>query len=167
LGSPPAPTLFPYTTLFRSEERGHPGLVHARLARAFRKPAARERWRDDIERIVRIAAVRRGVGEQREELRHLEERARPAMQEQDRNRVRPAPRLAKEMQTEAVDVRQKVGKRVEALLLRAPVEAVAPVSEQLAQVVEVRAVIPGAAGDLVGPPCAVDAVAEVRERVLR
>jgi hypothetical protein len=88
------------------------------------------------------------------------------VQDEERDRVRSPAAGVNEMQIEPVDLGDEMGERVQLALLRAPVEAVAPVVEQLPEVFEVRPVIPAAPGDLVGPPRARDALAQVGERPL-
>ena len=61
----------------------------------------------------------------------------------------------------AVDVRRELGQFVQPALLLAPVELPEPVVGQLPQVVQVRAVVPSRAVDLVGPACSSDPAAQV------
>ena len=58
---------------------------------------------------------------------------------------------------------RKCGHRLNRVFLRAPVELGAPVLAQLLEVLEVGAVVPTRAGDLVGPACACQPVAEIVE----
>src|SRR5215510_4247288 len=65
-----------------------------------------------------------------------------------------------------VDLRQrhrKLLEGIEARLVHAPVILGAPVVDELAQIRQVRAVLPARAGDLVGPADAVQPLAEVSE----
>src|SRR5207249_11854544 len=61
----------------------------------------------------------------------------------------------------AADAGAELRQRVEPRLRHAPVEALAPVGDQLAQVGEVRTVGPARAGDLVGEARAREALAQV------
>src|SRR5262245_19131685 len=58
-----------------------------------------------------------------------------------------------EVNVEAVDVGLELREPVEAALLRAPVEAVAPVGNQFFEVAGVNSVVPAHAGQFVRKPC--------------
>ena len=88
------------------------------------------------------------------------------MREQQRERRRPLALDVQEVQVDAVQRHLELRKGVEPRLLRAPVEAVAPVLDQLAQVRDVGAVGPGLAGRLVGEARAREALAQVGDRVV-
>jgi hypothetical protein len=77
---------------------------------------------DDVEGIVGSAAVRRGVGQQRQQLEMLDEGARKAVSEHDRERVGPLASLVHEVHADAVQVGAVVREPVEPPLLRTPIE---------------------------------------------
>jgi hypothetical protein len=54
------------------------------------------------------------------------------------------------MDIEAVDARFELLELVQAALLRAPVEPLAPVGDELLEILQVRAVVPAGRGDFVG-----------------
>src|SRR2546422_10614117 len=91
------------------------------------------------------------------------DRARPAVQEQEREGGWADAWL---MDAVHLDLRQGHGKLlegIEACLVHTPVILGAPVLDELAQIRQVRAVLPASAGDLVGPADAVQPRAQVGE----
>ena len=147
----------------RGEEVGHLRHAEARLVRLERERVARQRRRDDGERVSRIAAEARRIGQHRDQPPEFDDRARPAVREQQRHRARPHPGLVDEVQVDAAQRHGELPARVELHLLRAPVVAVAPVADERLHVGEVGAVAPRLAGDLVGPAHARQARAQVVE----
>jgi hypothetical protein len=137
------------------------------MPRPVGEAEAGDRGHDHVERVGGIAAVTLRVGQARDQVEHLDERARPAVHDQQRQRRRPAPARVDQVQAEAVDVRAEVRQRVDRALLRAPVEPGLPVAHELAHVAEARAVVPARALDLVRPARAREALAEVVEHGLR
>ena len=96
-----------------------------------------------------LAAVRLRVGQPRDDVEELDDRAGPAVREEQRQRVRVRRARVDEVDRLAVDARAEVLELVEPRLLRAPVVLVAPVLDQLAQVVDRDPVLPARALDLV------------------
>jgi hypothetical protein len=126
-----------------------------------------QRRHDHLDGIRGIAAVRRRIGERRRDLDHLAERARPAVQQDDRRtRGSSAGRQARDVDVEIADPGSVAGEHtVEPLLRRAPVETVHP---RVGELPEVRAVDPQLPRDIrglvrpAGPPDPVDQVVEHR-----
>ncbi len=73
-------------------EAGDPMGVIPRSRAGVRKADAGQGRNDDVERIRRVAAMRRRVGQQGKNAPHLDEAARPAMADDERKRPRPLPR---------------------------------------------------------------------------
>ena len=86
-------------------ERCRPGDFDAGLGGVVREAEAGQRWSDHVEGISRIAAVGRGIGEQRDELVHLEERPWPAVRDDERHRVGTLSSLVDEVYPQASDRR--------------------------------------------------------------
>src|SRR5439155_3484590 len=84
-----------------------------------------------------------------------------AVRDHERERCRPRTAHVDEVDAEAADAGAELREGVEPRLGRAPVEALTPVGDQVAQVGEVRAVGPARAGDLVGEARAREALAQV------
>lgn len=124
-----------------SEQLGDPSHAHPRLGGTLGEAVARQRRHDDVERVGRVAAEAPWVAEQRDDLEHLQECAGPAVQQQRRG-IGAAAALVHEVQAQPVDLGAELRELVDRPLLLAPVEAVAPVGAQLAQVVQVAAVVP-------------------------
>ena len=101
-----------------------------------------------------------GIDKQRNDLQHLDERARPAVQEQERNRVRIRTADMHEVNPHPADGRVKVLESIESRLLRSPIERVSPVRDELAEIRRIRAVLPPRSWQLVGPT-------RVRETVVK
>ena len=81
--------------------------VRSSLRRPAREPVARDGRRDDSERIGRIAAVRRRVREQRNDLEHLDDASRPTVRQDQRDRRRPCADLMDEVDTMVVDLERR------------------------------------------------------------
>ena len=81
--------------------------------------------------------------------------------------ARPDAAHVDEVDAEPADAGAELREAVERRLVRAPVVAIAPVGDQLAQVGEVRPVGPAGAGDLVGEARAREALAQVGEDGVR
>ena len=133
----------------------------AALGRLPRKPESWKRNRDDVKRIVRVAAVSGGIGERADDLRELSDGSRPAMGHSERKGVGVLRALVNEMNVEAVDAGRELVELVETLLGGSPVELLAPVGDELLEIRQVRAVIPVRAGDLSGKSRARQALLQI------
>src|SRR5579884_2395449 len=111
----------------------------------------------------RVDAVRARVGQRTDDVEELDDRAGPAVRDDERERVRLGRPHVEEVDALAVDLRDELVERVEPRLLLAPVVPVPPVLDELAQVAELRAVVPARARDLLGKPRAREALAQVVE----
>jgi hypothetical protein len=148
-------------------QRGHPAPGHPARRRPVGEAEARHRRHDDVEGIRGIAAVGRRIAEERDEGEHLDERAGPAMGDEERQRRRPAAPRMDEVDAETVDIHAAVGERVHRALFTPPVESRAPVLDDVPEVGEAGAVVPAGALDLVRPARAAEALPQVVERRLR
>ena len=79
----------------------------------------------------------------------------------------PLPGHVQEMHVDVVQRRLELRERVQPRLLGAPVETAAPVLDQAAQVIDVRAVFPGLAGRLIGESRARETFAQIGNRRVR
>src|ERR1700730_18491686 len=95
---------------------------HAANGGTVGESESRQRWNDHVERVRGIAAMARWIGQQRDNLDHLKERARPAMGEKYRQWLRPLAAFMNEVDAEAIDFSTKLRKAIEPCLLRSPVE---------------------------------------------
>ena len=136
----------------------------ARLVLAERQRVPRQRGHDDGEGVRGVAAVRRRVGQQRNQLQEFEHRPGPAVRQQQRLRVRAAALDVQEVHVDAVDARHELRPRVERGLGPAPVVGVRPVVDQLAHETDRRAVGPRRLGRLVRPAHAREARREIGDR---
>ena len=91
--------------LHQRDPRGGDPLDRPALRRAVRKAVAGERGRDEVEGVARVAAVRGGIGERADHLEELDHRSRPAMGDDQRQRVRFRRADVEEMDARAVDRR--------------------------------------------------------------
>ncbi len=98
---------------------------------------ARQGGRDDVEGIERIAAMVLGMGQRVDDVQELDDRARPAMRDDQRQRPRRildlGAGLADEVQALRTDIDQVVRPAVDRFLAALPVVAVPPVVDQLGQ----------------------------------
>ena len=129
----------------RADRAGAAVLADRRAGEAV----ARQRWRDHVEGVERIAAVALGMGERVDDVEELDDRARPAVGDDQRHRPRRVldlgARLADEVQALRADIDQVVGPAVDRLLAALPVVAMAPVVDQAVEEFGIGA----------GRPCAV------------
>ena len=141
--------------------------THAAPRRPVGESVAGHGRGDDVEGIRRVRAVSGGVRERRDYLQHLDERAGPAVRDDQRNRVRTLPARVDEVDAQPVHVRAVLGKGVDGGFLRAPVETVRPVFAQLPDIGEAGAVVPPRVFKLVGQARAAQAVFHVVENAVR
>src|SRR4051812_46063596 len=133
-------------------DRRHPRRVEAPLARLVRESKSRQRRRHDIERVVGTAAVSNGIGQWSDHFRELDNRPRPAVRDEERQRIALLRTAMDEMDLHTVDRRRELLETVQRAFLRAPVEAVAPVADQRLEIRAAGAVGPFRPGNLVGEP---------------
>ncbi|MCZ7566403.1 MAG: hypothetical protein M5U08_23525 [Burkholderiales bacterium] len=147
----------------------NPGdLLHAeaRLPGPERERVAGQRRRDHRERVGRIGTEPRRIGEHRDQLEELHDRAGPAVQEQERHRVRSAALLVDEMQVGAGDRNGELAQGVQPRFLRAPVESLVPVFRERPHVCHAGAGRPRRERRLVRKAGAREALAQVGERLV-
>ena len=130
--------------------------VHPSLGRAIAEPIAGQRHRDHVERL-------RCRGEQRDDRQHLDERARPSMEEQQGHRVTRRCLGVDRVHAETVHVHLDVVERAQPLPLRGPVEVVEPRLHERTQHRRAHAVVPSRPTQLVGPAGAAQSVSQVLE----
>src|SRR5881628_3259875 len=95
-----------------------------------------------MKRIAGAGAVRGGIGQRSDDFRELEKRPGPAVRHGERHGVGLLRSLVDEMNVEPVDVGLELIQLVEPPLLGAPIEFLAPVSDELFEVPEIGAVVP-------------------------
>ena len=115
-----------------------------------------------MEGVLGAAAVGHGIRERPDDLVELEDRARPSVGDHDGSGARLARALVNEVKIDVVDLRLVLVEGVEQPLLGTPVEGVAPVLAELAEIAELGAVDPVGL-DLVGKTRAREALAQVFE----
>ena len=113
-----------------------PGLGDARRVpagggRPLREAIARHRRDHDIERVLRGAAMRGRIGQRLDDLQLLDDRARPAVGDDDRQRIFVLRLDVDEVDVEPVDVGDEVGQGVQPRLDLAPVIVVRPIVGEL------------------------------------
>ena len=141
------------------------GRLQEWLGERIGEAVARQRRDHDIERVLRPTSMALRVGQERQQVEVLDERAREAVREHDRQRLRSATALVHEMDSQPVDLGPEMRETVELLLDLAPVE-LGPAHEQRAHVLDVRAVLPARAGDVIRPACPLDPLAQIGEHVV-
>src|SRR5512147_1543476 len=108
----------------------------------MRKRVARKGWRDHGEML----------SEQGYQLVEFEDRARPTVRNQERNRILRSTRLVNEVQIDPADGNGELTEGIEFRFPRAPVEARTPILNQRLHVGEAGARGPGLLRGLVRPP---------------
>ena len=121
-----------------------------------------------MERVGRVAAVRGRVGERADQVGELHDRARPAVQEQQRRGTGLGGADVQEVQLRAVYGGHELGIGVEGRLVCPPVVSGGPgFGGQLAQVGGGDAAFPAGAGQVAGPPGPGQALAKIVDLGLR
>ena len=113
------------------------------------------------ERVRRIAAVCRRIGERLDDLVELHDRARPAVGDEKRHRVRVAALAVNEVDVETVDGRGELREAVEVGFAGAPIVVVQPVVAQFVGVGEGQSLAPVVRCFGVRPACFAQALAQV------
>src|SRR6266699_5785492 len=106
------------------------------------------------------------IGERLDNLVHLKEGARPAMRDKQRDGARSFAFDMDKVQTEAVNGGPELWKTVQQAFLCAPVIGIAPVGNQLLEIVQVRPIVPASTGYLVRPAGALQALLQIAENVI-
>jgi hypothetical protein len=135
--------------------------------RPAREAVAGHRRDDDVERVCRVAAVRGRVGQWPDHVQHLDHRARPAVHDDQRQRVLVRRLGVDEVDVEAVDLRLELRERVQPRLEPAEVVLVAPVVRESLHRRELHALRRILDGLLLGPARRLNTAAEFVEIVLR
>ena len=131
------------------------------------EPVAGHRRDHHVERVVRAAAVRRRVGERADHAEHLDDRARPAVRDDHRQRVGVRRPDVDEVDVEAVDLGHELRDGVEPRLEPAEVVVVGPVPHERLHRRERDALRQVADGLLLGPARRLESSAQVIEVALR
>jgi hypothetical protein len=120
-----------------------------------------------MEGVVRAPAVRRGIRQRLDDLQLLDDRARPPVGDDQRQRVLVRGADVDEMDIEPVDLGDELRQRVELRLAPPPVVVARPVARELLHQRERHAL--RIVGDrlALGPPGRVDAPAQLGELRLR
>ena len=108
-----------------------------------------------------------GIRQGTDDFRELDDRARPAVRDQDRERPYLRRALMNEVCIEAIDDRLVVVERIQTTLLLPPIELVAPVLDERRHVVEVGAIVPAHPVELVRQPGTSEPLLEVVQYGLR
>ena len=95
------------------------------------------------------------VGEQRDDLVHLEERSWPAVSYHQWHRVWPLAFLVDKVDSDSVDIGLEMGKGINECLLGSPIKLSAAVIDQFPDVVQIAPVIAAVARNLVRLPSTV------------
>ena len=129
--------------------------------RLARVPVAGHRGDHHVEGVLRGAAVGRRVGERADDVEHLDDRAGPAVRDDQRQRVRVRRPDVDEVDVEAVDLGQELRERVQPRRQPAEVVVIGPVASELPGRREGHAL--GQVGDrlLLGPARRAEPLAEV------
>src|SRR5580704_1082466 len=136
----------------RRPSAGYPVHVPARLDRLVGEGKAWERRHDHMERVLRPSPVAGGIAERADDLHELNDRSRPSVRENDRQRVLLRGTHMDEMNANPVNLGAVLWEGVEASLEPVPVVLVAPVSDQRLSLLEGYALRPVTDGFPLRPP---------------
>ena len=138
----------------------------ARLAGRAREAEAGKGGDHEVERVGRSRAVRPRVRERFDHVDELDDRARPAVCHDQRERVRLGRTDVEEVDVLAIDRGRELGEPVQPGLPRAPVVAVQPAVRKASYVRERDPVVGPGPGHLVRPAGSSEPVSEVVEVLL-
>ena len=110
--------------------------------------------------------MRRGIGQNRDDLLELINAARPSVQQQQRLGIGTASRFVDEVDAGALDIHLEMREAIHLALVGAPVVARAPILNQLFEIREVGAVGPAGVGDLSGQPRARKPLPQIGEHLV-
>jgi len=111
-----------------------------------------QRGNHHIERVGRAAAMGRGIGERIDDLQLLDDRARPPMRDDDRQRIFMFRTNVNEMDVQSVDFGDELRQGVQPRLHLAPVVAGHPVVREVPDGCQLHALRMIGYGFLIGPP---------------
>ena len=103
------------------------------------------------------------IGQEWHERKQLDERARPAMGQDQRNTVPVSGRLMDEVDMDAVEIGAELVDRVQLAFLCAPIELVGPIRKQLFKVLKISPLLPGIAWCLIRPARVADTLSQIRQ----
>src|SRR5207237_54927 len=136
-------------------------VVHTHLTGPLGEPVTRK-GRDDDVKGGTVNAVGVRIRQEWHERKQLDERARPAMGQDQRNAVPVSGPLMDEVDVDAVELGAELSGRVQLTLLCLPIELVGPIRKQLPKVLKVSPLLPGSAWCLIRPARFTNALSEVR-----
>ena len=139
----------------------HADRVPARLGRLAREPVARHVRDHHVEGVRRAAAMRRRVGEQVDDLHLLDERARPSVADDERQRILVLRANVDEVDVQPVDLGDELWDGVEPRLALAPVVLRLPVASDRLDRLQLHALRWAVDGLLFGPAGGSDACPQV------
>ena len=145
---------------------GYPLDAPPRRGRLVAEAVARQRRADHVEGIGWVAAVGDRVRQRPDDLEELDDRARPAMRQDQRKRVGRGRPDVQEVDREPVERRAELRQRVEPGLGSPPVVLLGPVAAEVLQVGERDALRPVRHGLALGPARSPQPLAQVVEVLL-
>ena len=116
-----------------------------------------------MERVGRVASVRRRIGQRAEDVEELDDRSWPSVRDEQWERVRMRGASVDEVHPLAVDRGLELWPLVDAGFSRAPVELVVPVLAELLQIRQLGAVAPSRIVELRGPTGACETLPKIVE----
>src|SRR4029453_4600711 len=125
-------------------------IVDARPTGPFGEPVTRK-GRDDDVKGGTVDAVGKWIGQEWHERKQLDERARPAVGQNQRNTVPVSGPLMDEVDVHAVELGAEMSGRAQLPLLCLPIEFAGPILKQLPKVVKVSPLLPSSAWCLIRP----------------
>jgi hypothetical protein len=120
-------------------------IVHAHPTGPFGESLTRKGRDDDVKRGT-VDAVGMWIGQEWHERKQLDERARPAVGQNQRNAVPVSGPLVDEVDVHAVQLGAKLSEGIQFAFLSPPIKLPRPILKQLSKVLKVSPLLPGSAG---------------------
>ena len=167
--SPPCATKRSYPSRFISDEPGVRDVdrTPTGAGRLAREAVAGHRRNDHVERVLGVAAVCGRVGERADHVQHLDDRPRPAVRDDHRQRVLVRRANVDEVDVEPVDLGDEMREGVEPRLEPSEVVLVGPVASELLHRRQLHALRLVCDGLLLGPARRLQAPTQLVDPFLR
>jgi hypothetical protein len=146
-----------------AERPGDAGAIPSRLAQRLGEAVTGKRWNHQMERVGGAAAMFAGRAQGSDDVKELDDRSGPAVDEHQGRGVRLGGTHMQEMDVLAVDRDGELRVLVEPRLLLTPIKRRAPVLGQFLEIGERHAAGPPDSRQLIRPARAREAIAQVDE----
>src|SRR5438270_3257352 len=137
--------------------------AHSRLTRSVRITVAGQRWDDNVKAVAWVAAMGARVREQRNNFKHFRERARPPMDERQRNGTWSLSFLVNKMKLEPFDLGTKMAESIQLCFLKPPIKLLFPISGEFLKIREISTLVPSRIRNFFWPSSAGEPLLQIHQ----